>query len=78
MQLAFSKHGGMNQKIQTKKCAQNMGVSHEKNWEKKPHLPFQMKQGGVRGFSTLVLTKLVALKRDKKLKVSEVRNCNAN
>ncbi len=26
----------------------------------------------------LLLTKLVTLKRDKKLKVSEVRNCNTN
>jgi hypothetical protein len=45
---------------------------------KKPHLPSHMREGGVRGISTLVLTKLVILKRDKKLKVSEVRNCNAN
>jgi hypothetical protein len=70
--------GVLNQKIQTKKCAQNMGVSHEKFGKKKPHLSFHMREGGLKGFSTLVLTKLVVLKRDKKLKVSEVRNCNAN
>jgi hypothetical protein len=44
--------------------------------QKKPNLPFHMKEGGVGGFLTLVLTKLVNLKSDKKLKVSEVRNCN--
>jgi hypothetical protein len=27
--------GVLNQKIQIKKCAQNMGVLNEKNWEKK-------------------------------------------
>jgi hypothetical protein len=37
-----------------------------------------MNKGGVGGFLRLVLTKLVTLKSDKKLKVSEVRNCIAN
>jgi hypothetical protein len=37
-----------------------------------------MKEGGVGGFLALMLTKLVTLKSDKKLKVSEVRNCSAN
>jgi hypothetical protein len=47
--------------------------------QKRPHLPSHMKEGGVWGFLTLVLTKLVTLKkRDKKLRVSEVKNCNAN
>jgi hypothetical protein len=46
--------------------------------QKKPHLPSHMKEGGVWGFLTLVLTKLVTLKRDKKLRVNEVKNYNAN
>jgi hypothetical protein len=37
-----------------------------------------MKEGGVGGFLRLVLTKLVTLKSEKKLRVSEVRNCIAN
>ncbi len=53
-----------------KKKPQNMGILHEKNWPKKPHLPSCMKECGVGGFSTLVLTKLVTLKRDKKLRVN--------
>ncbi len=46
--------------------------------QKKPHLPSNMREGRVGGFLTLVLTKLVTLKRDKKLKVSEVKNFNTN
>jgi hypothetical protein len=38
----------------------------EKIGQKKPHLPFCMKEGGVGSFLTLVLTKLVTLKSDKK------------
>jgi len=55
-----------------------MGILHEKNWRKKPHLPSHMREGGVGDFLTLVLTKLVTFKRDKKLRVSEVKNCNTN
>jgi hypothetical protein len=40
---------------------------------------FFLHEGGGEGsFVTLVLTKLVTLKSDKKLRVSEVRNCNAD
>jgi hypothetical protein len=71
--------GLLNKKIQTKKIApKTWGYCMKKIGQKKPHLPSRMKQGGVGGFLTLMLTKLVTLKRDKKLKVSEVRNCNAN
>jgi hypothetical protein len=55
-----------------------MGILHEKNWPKKapPSLSHEGRWGG--GFLTLMLTKLVTLKRDKKLKGSEVKNCNTN
>jgi hypothetical protein len=55
-----------------------MGILHEKNWAKKAPPSLRMREGGVGSFFTLVLTKLVTLKRDKKLRVNEVRNCNEN
>jgi hypothetical protein len=55
-----------------------MGVLHEKNWPEKvpPSFLHEGRWGG--GFLTLVSTKLVTLKSDKRLKVTEVRNCNAD
>jgi hypothetical protein len=71
--------GLLNKKFrQKKKCAQKMGILHEKNWPKKAPPSSHMREGKVGSFLTLVLTKLVTLKRDKKLRVSEVRNCNTN
>jgi len=46
--------------------------------EKKPLLPSHMREGGVGGFLTLVLTKVVTFKRDKKLRIREVKNCYIN
>jgi len=71
--------GLLNKKIQTKKNApKTWGYCMKKIGQKKPHLPSCMREGGVGGSLILVSTKLVTLKRDKKLKVSEVKNCNAN
>jgi len=58
--------------------AKAWGYCMKKIGQNEPHLPFSMKEGGVGGFLTLVLTKLVTLKSDKKSKVSEVRNCNVD
>jgi hypothetical protein len=55
-----------------------MGILHEKNWPKIAPLSFLHEGRWGEGFLTLVLTKLVTLKKDKKLRVSEVRNSNAN
>jgi hypothetical protein len=44
-----------------------MGVLHEKNWPKKAPPSFLHEEGGVGVFLTLVLTKLLTLKSDKKL-----------
>jgi hypothetical protein len=55
-----------------------MGILHKKNWPKKAPTSLSHERRWGVGFLTLVLTKLVTLKRDKKLRVSEVKNCNAN
>jgi hypothetical protein len=79
MQLMSLKHGGIESKnLDKKKVPKAWGYCMKKIGQKKPYLPFCMKEGGVGGFLALMLTKLVTLKSDKKLKVSEVRNCSAN
>ncbi len=79
MQLMSLKHGGIESKnSDKKKVPKTWGYCMKKIGQKKPHLPFSIKEDGVGGFLTLMLTKLVTLKSDKKSKVSEVRNCNVN
>jgi len=69
--------GLLNKKIETKKNApKTWGYCMKKIGQKEPHLPFRMREDGAGSFLTLVVTKLVTLKRDKKLRVNEVRNCN--
>jgi hypothetical protein len=53
-------------KFKQKKVPKAWGYCMKKIGQKKPHLPFCMKEGGVGGFLTLMLTKFVTLKSDKK------------
>jgi hypothetical protein len=79
MQLTSLKHGGIELKNSNKKnVAKAWGYCMKTIGQKMPHLPFCMKEGGVGGFLTLVLTKLVTLKSDKTLRISEVKNYNAD
>ncbi len=73
MQLTSLKHGGyLIKKVRQNFLPKAWGYCMKKNGQKKPHLPFHMSEGAVGGFLTLVLTKLVILKSDKKLRVIEV------
>jgi hypothetical protein len=79
VQLTSLKHDGIELKnSDKKKVPKAWGCCMKKIGQKRPHLPFCMKEGGVGVFLTLVLTKLLTLKSDKKLRISEVRNCNAD
>jgi len=55
-----------------------MGVSHEKNWEKRtpPSLSHEGRWG--ERFFNITVNQIGHLEKELKKKVSEVRNCNGN
>ncbi len=55
-----------------------MGILHEKNWPKKPPPSFSHEGRWGGGFFNISVNQIGHFEKGQKLRVSEVKNCNAN